>query len=223
MGSAYNRCMLLYVLASLVAILLLLLVTEQLWRKGKLEVETSRKIVHMGTGVLVSSWPHYLDWIVVQILSLALLVVVLVSYKLHIFKSIHSIKRLTIGELLYPVGIGVCALLMPAPWVFTVAVLHLTLADGLAAIMGVKYGARTRYNLLSHGKSLVGSATFFLVSYAIFVVSSFVVSENSLPHFFGMFVAAALVLTAVENISWYGLDDVTVPLATIVLLTYIAP
>lgn len=211
--------MLIYLALSLLAIFLLLVTTELLWRTKKLNAEISRKIVHMGTGVMIAFWPLYLPWTLIQIIAGLLLVVVLVSYKFHIFKSIHSVKRLTKGEILYPIGIGICALLEPAPWVFTAAILHLAFADGLAAIIGVHYGKRTRYHLLSHGKSLVGSLTFFIVSFFIFVSASLFISDHTLPQLYGWFLWAALMLTFIENISWYGLDDITVPVSVIVILT----
>lgn len=211
--------MLIELFLSLLAVALLLCITEILWRGGKLHVETSRKIVHMGTGVIVAFWPHFLDWSVVQLLALAMLAAILVSHQFHIFKSIHSVSRLTKGEILYPIGIGICALLEPAPWVFSVAILHLALADGLAAIAGVHYGKKTRYMIISHGKSLLGSAAFFVTSFLIFVGASFLVSENALPHLYGWFLWSALTLTFIENISWYGLDDITVPVSVIVILT----
>lgn len=204
---------------SLSAVFLLLLVTEELWRRGKLHVEVSRKIVHMGTGVMIAFWPLYLKWEVIQAAALLLLAVVLISHKYHIFKSIHSVKRITKGEILYPAGIAICAFLEPVPWVFTAAILHLALADGLAAIVGVHYGKRTAYKLISHGKSLAGSAAFFITSFAIFVSASFLVSDNALPHLYAWFLWSALALTFIENISWYGLDDITVPVSVIVILT----
>lgn len=204
---------------SLTAVFLLLLVTEILWRKHKLHVEVGRKIVHMGTGVIVAFWPHFLGWTTIQAVVLAMLAVILFSYKFNIFKSIHSVDRLTRGEILYPVGILICAFLEPAPWVFSVAILHLALADGLAAVVGVHYGKSTRYQIISHGKSLAGSLTFFVTSFLIFVGASFVVSENALPHLYGWFLWSALTLTLVENLSWYGLDDITVPVSVIVILT----
>jgi phytol kinase len=204
---------------SLAAVFLLLLITEILWRKHKLQVEVGRKIVHMGTGVIVAFWPHFLNWTIIQVAALAMLAVILISYKFNIFKSIHSVNRLTRGEILYPVGILICALLEPAPWVFSVAILHLALADGLAAVVGVHYGKSTRYQIISHGKSLAGSLTFFVTSFLIFVGASFIVSENALPHLYGWFLWSALTLTLVENLSWYGLDDITVPVSVIVILT----
>lgn len=204
---------------SLTAVFLLLCVTEILWRRGKLHVEISRKIVHMGTGAMIAFWPLYLKWEIIQAVSILLLAVVLISHKYHIFKSIHSVKRITRGEILYPVGIAICAFLEPVPWVFTAAILHLALADGVAAIVGVHYGKKTAYTLISHGKSLAGSAAFFATSFAIFVCASFLVSDNALPHLYGWFFWSALILTAVENVSWYGLDDITVPVSVIVILT----
>lgn len=209
--------MLLKVALSLVGIFVLLLATEYLWRSKVVHIETSRKIVHMGTGIVVAFWPYYISWTLIQLLSLAMLIVIVISYQLNIFKSIHSIERLTIGEILYPVGIGICALLQPAHWIFTVAILHLTLADGLAAIIGIKYGHRNRYTLMSHGKSVAGSSAFFITSFVILVAASFFV--GGVQHSYLWFAWAALTLTFVENISWYGLDDITVPVTAIVILT----
>jgi phytol kinase len=211
--------MLIELLFSLLAVFLLLVITEVLWRRHKLGVEVGRKIVHIGTGVIVAFWPHFLNWTIIQAVALLMLAVILVSYKFSIIKSIHSVERLTKGEILYPVGIAVCAFLEPAPWVFSVAILHLALADGLAGIVGVHYGKSTRYQIISHGKSLVGSLTFFVTSFLIFAGATLVVSETSLPHLYGWFIWAALALTVVENLSWYGLDDITVPVSVIVILT----
>ena len=134
--------MIVSIFISLAAIFLLLLITESLWRQHKLPTETSRKIIHMGTGVIIAFWPLYLSWLTIQLLSLCLLVVILLSHHFHIFKSIHSVKRLTKGEILYPVGIGLCALLEPAPWMFTAAILHLALADGLEVGDPVRHRSR---------------------------------------------------------------------------------
>lgn len=211
--------MLLGLLLSFSSIFILLLVTEILWRTEKIQVEVSRKIVHMGTGVIIAFWPLFLSWEVIQLASLAMLFIILISSKFNIFKSIHSVDRITKGEILYPVGIGICALLEPAPWIFTAAILHLALADGMAAIIGVKYGKKTRYSLLSHGKSLAGSLAFFSVSLAIFVSAMFFISHSTSPSLFAWFVWSALALTFLENISWYGLDDITVPVGVIIILT----
>ncbi|MGI9027231.1 MAG: diacylglycerol/polyprenol kinase family protein [Candidatus Saccharimonadales bacterium] len=210
-------------LLSLAAIAIIVVITEGLYRTGNINVEVSRKTIHIGTGTIIAFWPFFLPWVAIQLLSLLLLVAVVVSFKLHIFKSIHSVKRLTRGEILFPIGIGLCALLEPTPWVFTAAILHLAVADGLAGVIGVHYGKNTRYTILSHGKSLVGSLTFFVTSFVILATASFFISDATQPYMFGWFIWSALVLTFVENISWYGLDDITVPISVIVILTLLLP
>lgn len=204
---------------SLLCIFVLLLISEYLWRSGKVQVEVSRKIIHMGTGALIAFWPFFLSWTAIQLASLALLIVVLISSKINLFKSIHSVDRITKGEILYPIGIGLCALLEPAPWIFTAAILHLAFADGMAAIVGVKYGKKTRYSLLSHGKSLAGSLAFFAVSLLIFVSAMMFISHPTTFELFAWFLGASLVLTLLENISWYGLDDITIPIGVVIILS----
>lgn len=202
-----------------VAISLLLLITEFMWRSGRVQVETSRKMIHMGTGMIVAFMPFFIRYELIQLLSLAFLLVVIASYKFQFFQSIHSVNRFTIGEILYPVGIGVCALLEPAPWIFTAAILHLAIADSVASIVGHKWGRRTRYFIVTHGKSLVGSAAFFVTSSLIFAAAIPFVMASSLPSLPLLLIFCPLVLTGLENLSLFGSDDLTVPIAVIVLLS----
>lgn len=202
-----------------VAIFLLLLITEFMWRSRRVHVETSRKIIHMGTGMIVAFMPFFIRYELIQLLSLAFLLVVIASYKFKFFQSIHSVKRFTIGEILYPIGIGVCALLEPAPWIFTAAILHLAIADSLASVVGHKWGKRTRYYIVTHGKSLVGSAAFFVTSSLIFAAAIPFVMASSLPSLPLLLIFCPLVLTGLENLSLFGSDDLTVPIAVIVLLS----
>lgn len=200
-------------------IFLMLLFSEFLWRKKIVSVEISRKMIHMGTGVLVAFLPFFVSWGEIQFLSTAFLAVILFSARFKVLKSIHSVKRVTKGEVLYAVGIGICAFLEPTAWIFTVAILHLALADALAAVIGTKWGRRTRYTLLSHGKSLLGSMVFFYVSMMIFLGVILVQPEANLPSVYLLLVVLPTLLTMLENISWYGLDNVTVPVMAIVLLS----
>lgn len=201
------------------AILIIILLSEWLLKTKRIHTETSRKIISIGTGVVVAFLPFFISWRSIQLLSVAFLVVILVSYRFHIFRAIHGVKRVTIGELLYPLAIGICALLEPAPWMFTAAILHLAVADSVAAMVGHRWGHNTRYTIISHGKSMVGSLTFFWVSFGIFFSLLLFVLPSSLPAPFLLLLFCPAALTLIENISWYGLDDVTVPIAVIVLLS----
>ncbi len=202
-----------------ILIFCLLLISEFLWRKKWVRAETSRKIIHMGTGVLVAFLPFFVSWPSIQALSIAFLVVILASVRLNIFGSIHSVKRVTKGEILYAVGIGICAFLQPVDWIFAAAILHLALADALAAMVGTKWGKRTRYTLLSHGKSMLGSLVFFYTSMAIFLGVILLQPAEGLPSNYLLLLVLPTILTLLENVSWYGVDNVTIPLMCVVLLS----
>ena len=193
--------------------------SEYLYKKKYIGPEVSRKLIHMGTGVIVAFTPYLLEWHEIQILSIAFLAVIFTSSQFKIFRSIHSVKRFTKGEVLYAVGIGICAFLEPANWVFVAAILHLAIADALAAVVGIKWGKRTSYMILSHGKSMLGSLVFFYISMGIMFSAFLFVSPANLPDAYLLLVVAPAILTVLENISWYGLDNVTIPVMVIVLLS----
>lgn len=193
--------------------------SEYLYKKKYIGPEVSRKLIHMGTGVIVAFTPYLLEWHEIQILSIAFLAVIFISSQFKIFRSIHSVNRFTKGEVLYAVGIGICAFLEPANWVFVAAILHLAIADALAAVVGIKWGKRTSYMILSHGKSMLGSLVFFYISMGIMFSAFLFVSPANLPDTYLLLVVAPAILTVVENISWYGLDNVTIPVMVIVLLS----
>lgn len=205
------------ILLSLAAILVLLVANEILCRRKELEPETGRKIVHIAAGTFIAFWPLYLSWQAIQLLSLALSAGVLISYQFGVFGAIHNVRRRTGGELWYPVGIGLSALLTSQPWIFCVAVLHLSLADGLAAIVGSKYGYM-HYKIGEHTKSIIGSLAFLAVSAAL-CLFAFVVLKNELPGTsLLVFAVTPFLATSIESISRHGLDNVLIPLAVILSL-----
>lgn len=201
------------------AVFLLIQSSEYLYKKKFIGPEVSRKLIHMGTGIIVAFSPYLLEWHEIQLLSVMFLLVIVASSKFKIFRSIHSVKRLTKGELLYAVGIGICAFLEPANWIFVAAILHLAIADALAAIVGIKWGKRTSYTILSHSKSMLGSLVFFYVSMGIMFCAYLFVDPVNVPQTYLLLIVCPAILTFTENISWYGLDNVTIPLMVIVLLS----
>src|SRR4051812_7123481 len=127
--------MVIALLAALV-IGMVLIADEFLWRRKILKGEPSRKMTHILAGVFIATWPYFLSWHFIQLLSVALLLGVMVSKHLHVFHFMEAAKRRTWGEYMFAVALGIIALMQPADWVFTVAILHLALADGLAALVG---------------------------------------------------------------------------------------
>lgn len=186
------------------------------WRRGWLRNEFGRKFVHITVGSFVAFWPLFLTWNQIFFLSAAFVAVVGLSKYLGIFKAIHSVQRPTWGEIFFALSVGLLALLTQNGWMYMAALLHMSLADGLAAIIGTQYGKRNRYSVLGHTKSIAGSGTFFMISLIILVGYS--VGTDTPIGVFAL-LGTSLVATILENTSTRGLDNITVPVWIAIVLS----
>ncbi len=203
-------------------ILIILLVAESLKKQKTLKGENARKFVHILVGCFVATWPFYMEWGTIQLMSLALLVVVFVSREFNIFKAVHGVKRRSHGELFFALGIGVVAFMEPGNWVFAVAMLHVALADGVAAVIGEASGKKNRYRIFGQPKSVAGTLSYWIISTLIlaivFVAKGLDYGGLAVPVILGM----PPLLALIENISGYGLDNLTVPVFLTVVLSRLA-
>lgn len=185
------------------------------WRKGWLRNEVGRKFTHIIVGSFVAFWPLFLSWDQIFLLSAAFVAVVGVSKYLKVFRAIHSVQRPTWGEIFFALSVGLLAALTQDGWMYMAALLHMSLADGLAAIAGTQYGKKSRYSVLGHTKSVVGSLVFFVVSLAILIGYSIGTDTHMGPI---LLISTSLVATALENFSTRGLDNITVPVWVAIVL-----
>jgi phytol kinase len=196
----------------------LLLVSEALWRAKIIRGEVARKFVHIGVGTFVAFWPYFMSWQEIILMSVAFLVVVLLSRKRSIFHAVHEVARPTQGEAFFAIGIGLSALLMPSPMVFTAAMLHLSLADGLAAVVGKHYGSLHQYRVRNYVKTLAGTCTFYLAS-TIIITGTVLLSGNQITWpLVPLLVWLPLAATVLENFAVGGADNVVVPLLIVIVL-----
>lgn len=205
-----------WTIAAVAVVFLILVLAEYLSRYKGVHSELTRKIVHVLVGAFVAFWPFFLSWRQIQVLSVLFLVVVLISIKLSIFNSIHAVARNKMGEVLFAVIIGILAFISTNEWVFAAAMLHLSLADGLAAVIGLAYGEGNSYRILGRTKSLAGSLAFFFASLAIMVwYVAFSGANASAVSVLWLPVAA----TIAENLSGEGTDNLVIPLLVALVLT----
>jgi phytol kinase len=206
-------------LFTITAIFVLLLGSELYWRKHVVHDEFSRKFIHLTVGSFVAFWPFFLSWGEIQLLSLAFFVVVGISKYLHVFKAIHSVQRPTYGELFFALAVGGITFITHDPWIYMAALLQMSLADGLAAVFGVRYGRTTRYHVAGQAKSLVGTTAFFVVSLLILFGYALFAPGQS---FKLVFIPIALLATLIENVGVQGLDNIAVPLVAALALDIFA-
>ncbi len=189
---------------------------EYLSRSKQIHAELTRKLVHVAVGTFVAFWPFFLSWRQIQSLSLAFFVVICLSIRFDIFRSIHAVKRSMTGELLFAVVIGLLALISTNEWVFMAAMLHLSIADGLAAVVGLGWGDDNSYKVLGRTKSIAGSAAFLIASFCILAV--YAIFANSSTSFLTL-LWLPFVATAAENLAVQGTDNLVIPMLIAVILT----
>jgi dolichol kinase len=201
---------------AVLVVLAILVCSEYLARYKGVHSELTRKFVHILVGIFVAFWPFFLSWGQIQFLSLAFLVVVGLSIKFHVFRSIHAVERNTMGELLFALVIGVLAFIVTNKWVFAASMLHLSLADGLAAVVGLGWGDHNKYKILGHTKSIAGSLAFFFTS--IFIMIWYVHFSHASADAFNILVLP-VIATITENLAIRGTDNMAIPLLVGLALT----
>lgn len=135
------------------------------------------------------------------------------------FGKVYRVGRISYGEFFYPLSVIAAVLIADTKWEFAAAILILALADTAAALAGKRYGRSTTYMVLGQKKSLIGSAAFFLVAYAI--IGTFILisgADVSSEIGLGSLLWASLVITIAENLGVYGSDNFLIPIVAVVLL-----
>jgi len=129
--------------------------------------------------------------------------------------SVNGIGRKSWGTFFYAVSIGV---LIGMFWQLhqqeyaAIGILVMTWGDGLAALIGQRFG-RHPYKLWDMQKSWEGSGTMLLVSFIVSCTILLAVQGN-LWQTWAIAGIVAIIATALEAFSKFGIDNLTVPLGS---------
>jgi len=186
-----------------VGYLAVVLAIEFLKRKRKISSEITRRLIHILSGIctvldfllLPSAW-------FIALITLSVIVMA-ISQRFGWFSSIHNVKRKTYGEIFLPLGTLVTyAISQGKPEIFIPSILIMTFADSFAGL--------TSDMLRKERKVVQGSIVFFVIAFVLLI------ENTQLP--LGHILLAALTVTLVERLSPIGTDNLTVPVATAMLL-----
>jgi len=214
------------IILTLTTLAALLGATSWAARSGHIAAETSRKIIHVGMGLICLSFP----WLFqstgpVQLLAAIAIVSLLLIRAPRLKKSVghglFAVSRISIGELLFPLAVAwIFTLSDGDPLLFTIPILQLTLADAAGAIVGTRIGKRL-FKSSGGTKSFEGSLAFFLVALACAAIP-LALHQDALPlvAIIAIPLLIALFVTAVEGISGHGLDNLLIPFGSWLLLDY---
>jgi len=176
--------------------------------------EGTRKFIHIG----VSNW-----WILAMIyfdnrsyasiVPSIFIILNYLSYRMNLVKAMEREgNKNDLGTVYYPIALLVLVLLTFSryshPYVGALGILIMGYGDGLAAIIGKKFG-KHQYHILRYKKSIEGSLTMFVAS---LLVGLLLLNLYSPEMFLLKAIIMAGIATILEAFSPYGLDNLTVPI-----------
>jgi phytol kinase len=192
---------------------------EGLRRFAGANTEITRKIVHIGVGhvILLAWWLQTPSWMGV-VASVVFSGVALLSHRYSILPGINGVGRQSLGTFFYAVSIGVLTAIFWPPKLFQYAALGILVmawGDGLAALVGQNFGHHP-YKVWGNQKSWEGSLAMALASFLVcLLVLGFTAGFTGA--IVGTAAVVAIAATLLETLSFYGLDNLTVPLGSAAL------
>ncbi|MEB3233223.1 MAG: SEC59/DGK1/VTE5 family protein [Leptolyngbyaceae bacterium] len=189
-------------------------VTAKHWAKDRPEVP--RKILHIGSGnvILLAWWMQIPAWAGI-LASLGASAITLLSYKFPVLPLIDSVGRKSLGTFFYAMSIGILIAVfwpMGMPYYAVIGVLVMTWGDGMAALVGQRWG-RHSFTVWGMKKSWEGTLAMAIASYTVSGLTLWAV-QGATPATWGIAAAIALCATLLELLSKLGIDNLTVPLGS---------
>jgi phytol kinase len=143
----------------------------------------------------------------------------LASRRLGVLGSLHPRGRAGAGDLVYPAGLYTAFLLADGDALaFQLSVLVLALADPAAAVVGQRFG-RLRYRLAGVTRSLEGSLGFAATAFAVTAIALLASGRLNAAAVLLCAGAVAVAVASLEAVSPPGLDNLAIPLGTLLVVS----
>lgn len=187
--------------------------------------EWSRKLMHVGTGLLALSLPWLFDspWPVLILCAAGATGMVVIRHAAKLKETVGcvvgDVARQSAGDITFPLGIAVVFLLSEGDCLlYTVPVLVLTFADAAAALVGTFYGL-FRFETPGGKKSVEGSFAFFVVAFLCIHITLLLCSDSGQDRAVLIGLLLGFLLAIVEALAgWRGLDNLVIPVAGFLFL-----
>jgi phytol kinase len=181
----------------------------------------TRKFIHVAVGMIsvpTVLWFGNLRWAIIP--PLAFVVINYLDYRFGLIQAMMSSDRSNLGTVYFPLSFTAILVVFwgnssaptTHPNLIVAALMPLTWGDALAALVGERYG-RHRYTIFSQTRSIEGSIIMFVVS----ALATWLALGAPLS---AILVASVTSLgaTLAEAISPWGIDNLTVPAVSALIL-----
>ena len=181
----------------------------------------SRKLLHMLTGNIAFLLPVFQTREVMAFLAAGPFI--LFTFLMSPYSPIKSLRGRTseaghgLGLVYYAITWTILAyVFFDNRVIIAIGILAMSYGDGLASLIGVKYGKRT-YTVVHDTKSYVGSITMGIATFAMLLIAVvyYLIPLSSMLLF--TLVAIAVIAMVVEAVTPFGLDNLSVPFVVAVL------
>jgi phytol kinase len=207
-------------ISSFVWVFLIIGIASVLLKNQWVNASITRKIVHIGVSHWwIIAWSFFDHWIYASIPPVAFILINIYSYQKRVFRAMeHEDKRRNLGTIYFPIALwllvmGCYAWDIPL-FVGAIAILILGYGDGLASIVGEHIKSRS-FRIFGSTKSIAGSLAMFFSSALVVVIILLVwVPSWGLIPILLVSLQTACVATAIEAITPWGLDNLTIPIGT---------
>ncbi len=173
--------------------------------------ELSRKIIHIGTGpVILLAWLFDIPKNIAFSTAFLITIALGVNYQFRLLPAIEDIERKSFGTIAYGISITLLLLLFWPRYAssISIGILSMAFGDGLAGLIGRSTNS-PKWLILGQTKSVVGTVTMGSV---VAITTAIISATNNLGIKPLEIVVIATIATFLEQISPWGIDNLTVPI-----------
>jgi phytol kinase len=193
----------------------LVFLASEILHRFKQDPELVRKVVHIGTGhvLLIAWWLQIPTWLCVSA-GVTFTAIALASHHTNILPMLNDVGRKTYGVFYYALSITVLVGLLwdHHPQYAVIGVMVMSWGDGMAALIGKRFGKHT-FIYMGNKRSLEGSLAMFVTS-LIVMLGIFASGHSLSARDIGVAIPVAAIAAMLEAFSPGGTDNLSVPLAS---------
>jgi len=209
--------------ASFVFIFTAIGIAEAMRKWQGYSTDFTRKFIHITVGMWsVGTVLLFKEWYMAIIPPVSFIILNYISYRQETFKAMETGKEGNLGTVYFPLSFSIIIILFwGQPHLLVASLMPMAWGDALAAVLGVRFG-KFHYTVWGSTRSLEGSVSMFLFSFIATGLALWLFPPLGLGASLLYGLITAIVATAIEAITPWHLDNLTVPLVSATILHLLA-
>ena len=193
----------------------LVFLASEILHRLKQDSELVRKVVHIGTGNVlpIAWWLHIPTWLCVTA-GVTFSAIALISHYTNILPMLNDVGRKTYGIFYYALSITILVTVLwnDHPQYAVIGVMVMSWGDGMAALIGKRFGKHT-FIYMGNQRSLEGSFAMFAASLLV-MLCIFGLTHGICLNDLKVAIPVAAIAAMLEAFSPGGTDNLSVPLSS---------